>query len=367
MMEAYAIAARAPVGEQRWYRARNMIRAALDVMGADGGVEPIVAGAAQLSLEPGDVAITLVGDEPAIRAALAQHPHDAARIEVVAADGAIAMTDKPGAALDASPNCSILRAARLVAEGGADVLVSAGNTGAVILACSRVFARLPGVRRVGLAAVHPTVEAHGPHGDPFALMLDVGATLQCEAGDLVAFALMGSCYSRIVSDIDRPRVGLLSNGSEAQKGTPAVVEAHARLAGGALNFAGNVEGLDIPRGTTDVVVCEGFIGNIVLKMLEGVGEVARDVAKNAYAAKFRYKLGLALLSSGLRHVRTLTDWKQYGGAPILGFDRAVIKAHGRSNARAVRNALKVAAKTVQRELVPQMKTMLSEANLEAAQ
>ena len=367
-----------------------MIRVALDAMGADGGVKPMVQGAAQASLEPSPsgtggendifgvpspggmrnarenpgpargVTVVLVGDERAIRAALGRHAHDPARIEVVHAGEVVSMRDKPGAALDDKPDCSILRAARLVAEGGADVLVSAGNTGAVILASSRSFSRLEGVRRVGLCAVHPTVALHGPHGDPFALMLDVGATLQCGAEELVAFALMGSCYSRIVSDIAAPRVGLLSNGSEAQKGTPAVVEAHARLGERAgLAFAGNVEGLDIPRGTVDVVVCEGFVGNIVLKMLEGVSEVARDLAKHAYAAKLRYKIGLALLSSGLRRVRELTDWKQYGGAPILGFDHAVIKAHGRSNARAIRNALKVAAKTVERELVPEMKKALA--------
>jgi glycerol-3-phosphate acyltransferase PlsX len=336
-----------------------MIRLALDAMGADAGVEPVVEGAIQLSHESTTLSVLLVGDERELRRCLDRHPHDAGRIELVPASQAVSMHDKPAIALDAKPDCSILRAAKLVADSEADVLVSAGNTGAVILACARTFQRLDGVRKVGLCAVHPTIEPHGPKGDPFALMLDVGATLQCSADELVAFALMGSCYSRIISDIDRPRVGLLSNGSEPSKGTPAVVEAHERLRDyRAIAFAGNVEGLDIPRGSVDVVVCEGFVGNIVLKMLEGVSDAARDLARHAYAAKLRYRIGLAMLSSGLRRVRELTDWKQYGGAPILGFDRAVIKAHGRSNARAIRNALKVAAKTVQRELVPQMKAML---------
>ena len=180
---------------------------------------------------------------------------------------------------------------------------------------------------------------------------DVGATLNCTAEDLVGFAVMGSAYSRIISDIGRPRVALLSNGSEPNKGTPSIVEAHELLLRNrAIEFVGNVEGLDIPRGTVDVVVCEGFLGNVVLKMLEGVSEVVSDIARDAYARKFLWRLGLTMLSQGLRQIRTMTDWKQYGGAPVLGFDKPVIKAHGRSNGRAVRNALKVAAKSVQKDL-----------------
>ncbi len=328
-----------------------MITVAVDAMGADGGPAVVVEGAAQLSLEDRPVRVVLVGDETKLHSALEQYPHDDARLQVSHAPNAIGMDEKPADALDAKPDCSILTAARLVADGESDVLVSAGNTGGVILAASRTFQRIGGVRRVGLAAVYPTIERHGPHGDPFALMLDVGATLNCTADDLVAFAVMGSCYSRIISDIDRPRVGLLSNGSEPTKGTPAIVEANARLrALPALEFVGNVEGLDIPRGSVDVIVCEGFVGNIVLKMLEGVSEVARDLARVAYGKKLRYKLALGMLAKGIRKVRLLTDWKQYGGAPIVGFDHLVIKAHGRSNARAIRNALLVAAKTVERDL-----------------
>ena len=199
-----------------------------------------------------------------------------------------------------------------------------------------------------------------------ALMLDVGATLNCTAEDLKGFAVMGSAYSRIISDIGRPRVALLSNGSEANKGTPNIVEAHAALAAfsagdgrNALEFAGNVEGLDIPRGTVDVVVCEGFVGNVVLKMLEGVSEVVSDLARDAYARRFLWRLGLTKLSQGIRQIRTKTDWKQYGGAPVLGFDQVVIKAHGRSNARAIRNALKVAAKAVDRDLSGEIKRTMA--------
>lgn len=333
-----------------------MITVALDAMGADGGAAPIVHGAAQLSRENTPLRVTLVGDEEQLKRALGEVEHDAKRIDIRHAATHLLGTDKPAEALDCQPDCSILRAAELVARGEADALVSAGNTGGVILAASRTFARIEGVKRVGLAAVYPTVERHGPRHDPFALMLDVGATLNCSADDLVAFAVMGSCYSRIISDNARPRVGLLSNGSEPSKGTPAIVEAHQRLKENAsVAFAGNIEGLDIPRGTVDVVVCEGFVGNIVLKMLEGVSEVAKDLARQAYGQKLRYKLALAIMHKGVREIKDLTDWKQYGGAPIVGFDKCVIKAHGRSNARAIRNALKVAAKTVEKKLTDEIR------------
>lgn len=328
------------------------VRVALDAMGGDLGVAETVAGAATLSLETRPVQVLLVGDEPQVAAELAKHRHDPARIQVVHAPGApVRMDEKPRQALQERPDCSINVAARLVQQGEADALVSAGHTGATILASATHFQRLPGVRRAALAAVYPTEQRHGPKGDPFALILDVGATLDASPEDLRGFAVMGAAYAQIISDNDDPRVALLSNGSEPNKGTPEIIEAHKLLAATAgLNFHGNVEGLDIPRGTVDVIVCNGFLGNVVLKMLEGVSEVVSDIAKDAYARRFLWKLGLTMLSNGLRQLRQMTDWKQYGGAPLLGFDHVVIKAHGRSNARAVRNALRVASKAVERDL-----------------
>ncbi len=333
-----------------------MVRVAVDAMGGDNGIAAVVEGVAALSREERPVQVLLVGDQSQISAALAQQRYDPSWIQVVHADGCVDMAEDAAAALEKNPDCSVAVAARLVKEGAADALVSAGHTGATIIAASRSFERLPGVRRAALAAVYPTEQRHGPRQDPFALMLDVGATLTATAEDLVGFAVMGSAYARIVSDNESPRVALLSNGAEANRGTPAIIEAHQRLKGiDAVNFAGNVEGLDIPRGTVDVVVCEGFLGNVVLKMLEGVSEVVADLAKDAYARKFLWRLGLTMLSEGIRQLRGMTDWKQYGGAPLLGFDRVVIKAHGRSNARAIRNAVKVAAKAVDRDLAGQIR------------
>lgn len=333
------------------------VRVAVDAMGGDEGLIAAVEGAALLSIEERPVQVLLVGDEAQLAAALSRQRYDPTWIQLVHAPDFVRQEDKPAEALEARPDVSVLRAAQLVAEGRADALVSAGNTGALVLAASRQFQRLPGIRRCALASVYPTEQRHGERGDPFALMLDVGATLTASAEDLVGFAVMGSAYARIISDNASPRVALLSNGSEPTKGTPAIVEAHERLAGlPGLNFAGNVEGLDIPRGTVDVIVTEGFLGNVVLKMLEGVSEVVVDLARDAYARKFLYRMGLTMLSQGLRQLRTMTDWKQYGGAPLLGLDHVVIKAHGRSNARAMRNAIKVAAKAVDRNLTDQIRT-----------
>lgn len=328
-----------------------MIRVALDAMGGDHGVASAVEGAANLSCEETDIQIILVGDVAKISEQLERFRYDPTRLSVCHAEGCVDMAEDAHRALEEKPRCSVLTAASLVRDGDAAALVSAGHTGATILAAARTFGRLPGVSRAALAAVYPTELGHGPKQDPFALMLDVGATLSVGPDELTSFAAMGSAYSSIISEIAAPRVALLSNGTEPNKGTEAIVEAHRRLRGSSLNFVGNIEGLDIPRGSVDVVVCEGFLGNVVLKMLEGVSAVVKDLAKQASVKKLQWRVGLAMLGGGLRELGRLTDWKAYGGAPLLGLDQVVIKAHGRSEARAMRNAVKVAAKAARGDLI----------------
>ena len=328
-----------------------MITIALDAMGGDHGLDATIEGVAQLSREDVDIHVLAVGNAMAMSERLAEMHYDPSRVTLVSSEGSVAMDEDPRQALDANPNCSVLRACDLVAAGEADALVSAGHTGATILASARKFKRLPGIRRAALAAVHPTAKRHGPKKDPFALMLDVGATLEVSAEELVGFAVMGSAYSSVISEIREPRVALLSNGTESKKGTPAIVEAHRRLADSPLNFVGNVEGLDIPRGTVDVIVCDGFLGNVVLKMLEGVSEVFSDVVRDAANRKLQWRIGVSMLGGGLAELKRMTDWKVYGGAPLLGLDHVVIKAHGRSEGRAIRNAIKVAAKAVRGDLI----------------
>ena len=325
---------------------------AFDVMGSDHGPAEVVRGAAALSLEAPHIHALLVGDRQQIEQVLAETRHSGERISVHHAPEYVGMHEKPSEALGRTPNASVLVATRLVAEGEADAVVSAGNTGAGVLACARTFRLIPGVRRAALASVYPTRTWHGTKQDPFSLILDVGATVDATAEDLVVFAVMGSAYARIISKNQNPSVALLSNGTEATKGPPRVVEAHARLAQHpGIRFVGNVEGVDIPKGTADVICCDGFVGNVCLKMLEGVAETVVELANYAYHSALRWKVGLAMLSNGLKQLKDVTDWQQYGGAPVLGFDRPFIKAHGRSKARAIANAGKVAAKAVSSDLV----------------
>ncbi len=342
--------------------AQRPVTIAFDVMGSDHGVEEIVRGAAQLTLDSQHLHALLVGDGAQIDAALKLVRHHGERVAVHHAPDFVAMHEKPGAALNEKPKASVMEAARLVKEGEADAVVSAGNTGAGVLACARTFSLLPGVRRAALATVYPTATGRGAKNDPFSLILDVGATVDAAADDLVAFAVMGSAYARIISRNEKPTVALLSNGSEAQKGPPRVVEAHAKLQTlDGVRFIGNVEGVDIPKGTADVVVCDGFVGNVCLKMLEGVNETVMELAKYAYKEKLLWRAGLALLSGGVQRIKELTDWEQYGGAPILGFDKLFIKAHGRSRARAISNAGKVAARAVSHDLGQAISKLLAPA------
>jgi glycerol-3-phosphate acyltransferase PlsX len=323
---------------------------AIDAMGGDHGAAEVVAAAAAASLTL-DIELLLVGHERTLTALLSEHEHNPERIAVYHAPDAIGMHEDPKKALLAKPDSSIQVACRLVNDGLAHAVVSAGNTGAVVLSAAQHFKRIPGVQRAALASVYPTEIRRGEKDDPFSLILDVGATIETSAEELVAFAIMGSAYASRISKNPRPRVALLSNGTEETKGLPEIVEAHRLLrAHKGIHFIGNIEGMDIPRGTADVVVCGGFYGNIVLKMLEGISESILDMARYAYKEHLVWRAGLYMLRGGISRIKEITDWEQYGGAPILGLDRVVIKAHGRSHSRAILNAIKVAVKSVNAEL-----------------
>lgn len=343
-----------------------MHRIVVDAMGGDLAPEVVVQGAADASLSLRGAEIILVGDAVELGRLLPRMRHDGARLRVVHAANTIGMEEKPSDAIVAKPDSSLMVAVELVANGGADALVTAGNTGAAVLACAKHWPLLPGLQRAALASVFPTELRRGDKNDPFSLILDVGATIDCTADDLVGFAVMGSAYARLISRNPRPRVALLSNGTEPQKGPPAVVAAHARLAQHPeINFVGNVEGLDIPRGVADVVVTSGFVGNVALKMLEGVAETVTRLARYAHNEKLLWRVGLTALSSALDQLKQVTDWQQYGGAPLLGFAHPCIKAHGRSNAHAIANAIKVAQKALRGQLCAAIATGLQHASQQA--
>jgi glycerol-3-phosphate acyltransferase PlsX len=306
-----------------------------------------------------DIECVLVGNAPQIQQLLARTSYNAELIDIHHAADVIGMADDPKEAVRRHPDASLVVAASLVEKGRAAAMVSAGNTGAAVLVCARHFPLIPGVRKTALASVYPRqIDYQGQ--DPFALLLDVGATIRCESTELVQFALMGSAYAKRVSKSTAPRVGLLNMGREDNKGGDALVEAHRRLtAMSEINFVGNIEGHEIPTGRADVVVCEGLLGNVVLKLLEGLGEVVGDLASTAAQQNWRWRLGLAMLSGGVGRLRELTDYATYGGAPILGFQHIFIKAHGRSTERAIGNAVKVAAKAVRDEVAQDIATAIS--------
>lgn len=323
----------------------------VDAMGGDDAPEAIVAGACDAASVT-RARIELVGDVPTLEPLVKKYGGSKERIQLIPAEGFIAMDAKPKVALTEQPQASLPVAARRVANAETPTaLVSAGNTGAVVMACAKFFSRIPGIRRTALAAVIPTELRRGEKNDPFSLLLDAGATLRVEAQDLASFAVMGATYASIVSRNTMPKVALLSNGTEPTKGTPEIVAAHELMGDlSGMEFIGNVESLHIPRGTADVVVCDGFTGNITIKMIEGMTEVMMDVARYAYRRKVSWRLGMWFLESGIKRIKEVTDWQQYGGAPILGFDRLCIKAHGRSGPRALRNAIRVAERCLEQRL-----------------
>jgi glycerol-3-phosphate acyltransferase PlsX len=323
---------------------------AVDAMGGDLAPDEIVKGVAQVSLAT-DIECLLVGDERRIQGVLESVPYNPEHIAILHAREAIGMAEEPREALKTRRDASLVVGVRAVAEGRADAMVSAGNTGACVLACAKHFKLVRGVRRAALASVYPRQTEYLGQ-DRLALLLDVGATVRCEAEELMQFAVMGSAYARRISKVSSPRVGLLNMGAEEMKGGEVLVETHRRLrAFPGVNFVGNLEGNDLPRGRADVIVCEGFVGNVTLKLIEGLSELFADIATVAAERKLAWRLGLLLLSRGIERLKALTDYTQYGGSPILGFEQLFIKCHGRSNARAMANAVKVAAKAV-RDRVP---------------
>jgi glycerol-3-phosphate acyltransferase PlsX len=324
---------------------------ALDAMGGDHAPDEIVKGAALVSTTT-DIETLLVGDEARVQAILDRVPYNPEHLAIVAAAGSIGMAEDPREAVRTKKDASLLVAIRAAVDGRADAVVSAGNTGACVLGAAQHFGLLPGIRRAALASAYPRQTEHEGQ-DRLALLLDVGATVRCEADELVQFALMGAAYARRISKVSEPRVGLLNMGAEASKGGSALVDANRRLREQpGINFVGNVEGHDLVRGKADVIVCEGLLGNVALKLLEGMSDTLDDLARAAAEQRLVWRVGLRLLSHGIERVQALTDYTQYGGSPILGFDRLFIKCHGRSNARAIANAIKVAAKAV-RDRVPE--------------
>jgi glycerol-3-phosphate acyltransferase PlsX len=320
------------------------MRIVVDVMGGDHGPEVIIDGV-RLALES-DAKITelhLVGDQAQIEPALKKVGCSDSRLRIVHASEVLEMEDKPVEGLRRKKDCSILRAVDLIKEGRADALVSPGNTGGLVAASTIRLRQIPGVDRPGIATVIPAPE------NEFVL-LDSGASIECRPVHLLHYAIMGHIYSRDVLGYKKPRVGILSNGTEPNKGVELTVEAYRLCKMVDINFIGNVEGHDLFHNRVDVVICDGFVGNIVLKTIESfarglVGWLKDELTKNPVRM-----LGALLAQNAIRTIKRRMDPDAYGGAPLLGLNGTVTKAHGSARERAIMNAIRFATQAAQREI-----------------
>jgi glycerol-3-phosphate acyltransferase PlsX len=316
-----------------------MITIAVDAMGGDHAPRPEVEGAVAAARELG-VRILLVGLVPEIKKELAKHSHRGLPIEIVPASEVITMTDSPSHAFRKKKDSSAHVATKLVRNGQAEGLVSAGNTGAVMAVARFGLGTLPSVDKPALAAPFPTSRGGT------AVLLDVGANVDSKPAHLVQFAVMGEIYYRAIFGTARPKVALLSIGEEEMKGNELTREAHVRLKQSALNFVGNVEGREIFGGSVDVIVCDGFIGNIALKISEGVAQHIVALLKDALQSTLSSQVGYVLSRKAYKNFRKKIDYSEYGGAPLLGVRGVTIIGHGSSNATAIKNAIRVAMEMI---------------------
>jgi phosphate acyltransferase len=310
---------------------------ALDAMGSDRAPKPEIEGAIQAARQYG-VRVLLVGRSEVIQAELARHPAAAGLpLEIVHASEVITMDDKAVQAVRAKRDSSIRVGLRLVREAKASGFVTAGNTGAAMATAKMVLGALPGVDRPALAATFPTASGAA------ATLLDVGANVDCKPENLAQFAVMGEIYVRSMFGPKRPRVGLLSIGEEETKGNELTRESFKLLKQLPLNFIGNVEGRDLYSGVVDVIVADGFVGNVALKTSEGVANLVRAVLKESLRATITRQVGALLSRSAFSDFKKRLDHTEYGGAPLLGVKGVCFITHGSSNANAIKNALRVAA------------------------
>ena len=321
-----------------------MTRVAVDAMGGDYAPAAVVAGAVEAAR--GGIDVTLVGDQAQIEAALAAEKSATDALQIEHAPDVIEMGEHAALEARTRRESSIYVGMQLVRRGAADAFVSAGNTGAVFAIALLTLGRLRGIERPALGAVLPLP------GGPV-LLLDAGANAEVRASHLVQFAQIGAAYMHAVVGVETPRVALLNIGEEATKGTHVTIEAHEALAlpGAGLNFVGNIEGRDVFAHRADVVVADGFAGNVVLKTAEGVIEVLFQEMRRVAGMSLRTRLGGLLLRPALRGIAERTDYRRYGAVPLLGINGAVFIGHGRSDARAIANAIRTAAHAVERGML----------------
>ena len=316
-----------------------MIRIAVDVMGGDFAPQAIVQGAESAANE-GIAEVVLVGDETLMKPFI----HNTRGLEIVHTPVYVEMDESPSTALRKKRDSSINKALELHKSGHVQAVVSAGNSGATMAFATFTLGRIAGVDRPTIAVLHPN------EGDRLLVLLDSGGTVDCKPTHFAQFALMGDALARLVQGIDSPRVGILTNGTEETKGNELTRESHALIKNLGINYIGYVEGGDIISGRTDVIVTDGFVGNIALKVSEGVAEFIFNYFKEHIEKSLKHKIGYLLLKDIFKSLKKKADYAETGGAPLLGVDGVCIICHGKSNGKAIRNAIALAKQFVEKNL-----------------
>jgi glycerol-3-phosphate acyltransferase PlsX len=328
------------------------LKIVVDAMGGDYAPVEVVKGSVDAAKELG-IEVVLVGDETRIREELAKYNTGDLPISIHHASEVIEMGEPPAVALRKKKDASVIVGTKLVKDGLCDAIVSAGNTGAAMGSSLLGLGRIKGIHRPAIASLIPTIKG-------VTLLLDVGANAECDPQNLVQFAVMGSIYSNKILGADNPKVGLLNIGEEETKGKPVYLEAFKLLKESNLNFIGNVEGRDITSGRADVIVCDGFVGNVVLKFGEGLARDLMSMIRVELQTNIFVKIGAALVFSQAKGLKKKIDYSEYGGAPLLGVKGISIICHGTSKAKAVMNAIRLAKECVEGDVVNSIKASVGE-------
>lgn len=315
----------------------------VDAMGGDNAPQAPVEAAAR-AVSRLDVDIVLVGKTADISAELKKYTYPEDRITIVDAPDVISNHEEPAKAVRAKKGASVVVAANLLKKGEGDAMLSCGNTGALLAAGLLIVGRIKGILRPSLATTLPT--AKGPK-----LLIDAGANTNCKPENLVQFGIMGSVYMKNIFDKSSPTVGIISNGEEEGKGDELTKKTFPLMKEAPFNFIGNIEGRDVMEGTADVMVCDGFVGNVVLKTIEGMGHVIGGMIKDMFKKNIKTKIGALLAMDGINEFKVKMDYREYGGAPLLGCKKPVIKGHGSSDAKAVFNAIRQAKMFVATDVI----------------
>ncbi len=318
----------------------------VDTFGADKGIGEVIKGSI-LAIEELGVEIILVGNEDAINNELIKYDYHKDKIEIINATEEITNADEPAMAIRKKKNSSMVIGMKALRDGLGDGFVSSGSTGALLSGGLFIVKRIKGIDRAALATVYPTRKG-------FSFLLDAGANVDCKPEFLQQFAIMGSVYSEKVLGVDSPKVGLINIGTEKEKGNQLTKNSYKLISNTDLNFIGNIEARDIPEGIADVMVCDGFAGNIVLKLTEGLAFSVFSMAKNAISKSFFAKTGALMLKPQLQIFKEKLDYREYGGAPLLGVKKPIVKAHGSSNALAFKNAIKQNKIFIEKDVINQI-------------